>query len=152
MKFLVLVAIIVFIAAQITRLRPSARDSQLQALRLAAGHAGLLVKFWSARNSGYTHRELPESGFMYILPWVIGYSSFSRWGIWVSSEGHTRVLAGKPPQVAMEWLSAFQHQFPLGWALLESGEAGLSVLWQERGTEKDVKDLAAAMNLLKDSL
>lgn len=152
MKWLILVAVVAFIAAQIVRMRPSARDKQLQVLRQAAARAGLLVRFWTARSSGYTVRGLPDSGFCYTLGWQRGDVSHGRWAVWLSVEGDRRKLSGTPPEIALEWLAAFQRQFPASWALLESTDAGLSVLWQERGTEKDIQGLAEALRLLEKTL
>lgn len=152
MKWLVLIAILAFIASQITRLRPSARDAQLQKLRQSASRSGLLVRFWTLRSSGLSLRKLPESGFVYILPWPHGSPVPSRWALYLSEQGECSAQAGSPPGVAYDWLNAFQQQFPAGWALLESAEGGVSVLWQERGTEKDIEALAAAMRLLLKSL
>ncbi len=152
MKWLILIAVVAFIAAQITRLRPSARDGQLQRLRKKAAEEGLLVRFWSSRNSGYIARGLPETGFSYSLPWPHADTAFTRWAVWLGVEGDKKILAGKPPDVALEWLDAFQKQFPAGWALLESTESGLAVLWQERGNEKNIEDLSAALRLLSKSI
>ena len=152
MKWLVLIAIVAFIASQITRLRPSARDAQLQKLRQSATRSGLLVRFWTLRSSGLSLRKLPESGFVYILPWSRGSVVSPRWALYLSEQGECSSLAGSPPGVAHDWLNAFQQQFPAAWALLESTDVGLSVLWQERGTEKDIEDLASAMKLLLKSL
>jgi hypothetical protein len=151
-RWLVLAAILLFIVAQMTRLRPSKRDQQLQALRAAAGRAGLSVRFWASRTSGYKLRQLPESGYIYILPWPLPHSVSVRWALWLDADGSTSTLAGEPPAVARDWLVAFRQRFPDGWALLETGEAGLCVLWQERGDVLDVEHLAQALDLLRKSL
>lgn len=152
MRWLLLVFIALFVFGQLTRLRPSQRDQQLQTLRAAAAQAGLLVRFWTARNSGYTYRHLPASGFLYSLPWPPKTAAPQHWGLWLSADGETVVLAGDPPSVAHDWLRSFRQRFPDAWVLLECADAGLGVLWQERGTDADVKSLAAALDLLRKSL
>lgn len=152
LRWLFIAVVAFFILGQVTRLRPSKRDQQLQALRAAAAQAGLSVRFWTSRNSGYQYRQLPASGFLYSLPWLSHGDVPSRWAVWVSETGEMVTLAGSPPELAKGWLASFRQRFPDGWALLECTQPGLGVLWQERGTEEDVKSLAAALDLLRKSL
>ena len=131
MRWLVLIAILLFIAGQLTRLRPSSRDKQLQALRQAATRAGLHVAFWTARNSGYTLRQLPASGFMYQLAWPPKSAVPPGWAIWVSAEGEFIALESPVPAEARAALQGFRERFADGWALFECTEQGLRLLWQE---------------------
>lgn len=152
MRWLFVLIIAGFIVGQIARLRPSRRDQQLQLLRAAAAQSGLSVRFWTARNSGYQHRHLPDSGFLYSLPWLSHANSPANWALWVSEHGEITTLSGSPPALARDWLASFRVRFPDGWALLECSQSGLGILWQERGSEADVKSLAAALDLLRKSM
>ena len=153
MRWIILIAIILFIAAQITRLRPSKRDQQLQSLRKAASHAGFIVRFWTARNSGYIYRGLPESAFIYLLPWqpeIIHTTDI--WALWVNANGEMVNIAGQPPDLARQWLVSFRERFPDAWALLECNSTGLGLLWQERGDANDIQNIADALDLLRKNL
>lgn len=152
MRWLVLVAILLFIFSQLTRLRPSKRDQQLQGLRKAASRAGLVVRFWTARNSGYRLRQLPESGFVYLLPRLPQRDPEKPWALWLHADGGTQVLVGQPPELASQWLDAFRNRFTDAWALLECNDAGISLLWQERGEPDDVQNIADALQLLRQNL
>lgn len=152
LRWLFIAVIAFFIVGQLTRLRPSKRDQQLQALRATAAQAGLVVRFWTSRNSGYQHRQLPTSGFLYSLPWLSHGDTPQHWAVWVSEAGDMVTLAGNPPSLAQEWLTSFRQRFPDGWALLECTQTGLGVLWQERGNADDVRSLASALGLLRKSL
>lgn len=153
MRWLVLVAILLFVFAQITRLRPSKRDKQLQELRKTAARAGLVVRFWTLRNSGYTHRQLPESGFIYLMPWPPKHVHTSPpWGLWMNASGDILGLAGQPPDLARQWVSSFRERFTDAWALLECNDAGVGLLWQERGEPSDVQNIADALDLLRKNL
>ncbi|MBK8288122.1 MAG: hypothetical protein IPK95_05330 [Cellvibrionales bacterium] len=153
MRWLVLIAILVFVFAQITRMRPSRRDQQLQALRKAASVAGLTVRFWTSRNSGYSHRQLPESGFMYILPWPLKHDHAApAWALWVNSHGEVLNIAGQPPELAQQYLASFRERFADAWGLLECNNAGVCLLWEERGEPADVQDIADALDLLRKNL
>jgi hypothetical protein len=150
MLWLVLMIVFLFVFKQISRLRLSKRDRQLQALREAATHAGLLVRFWTLRASGYRLCGLPESGFSYVLRWPPKYTPAEYWGLWLSATGEIQKLAGTPSVLAYEWLESFHLRFAGGWALLDISDAGIALLWQERGTKEDVADLAVALdNLMK---
>jgi hypothetical protein len=153
MRWLVLVAILLFVFAQITRLRPSRRDQQLQVLRNAATRAGLVVRFWTMRNSGYSHRQLPESGFIYLLPWPSRrILTTPSWALWVNANGEMLILDGQPPDLARQWVSSFRERFTDAWALLECNDAGVGLLWQERGEPSDVQNIADALDLLRKNL
>lgn len=151
-RWLVLFAVFAFVFSQISRLRPSKRDRQLQALRKAATNAGLLVRFWTARKSGYSFRQLPESGFVYQLPWIANRHSPVSWAIWIGADGRISNLAGHPPDLAEQWLFSFRDRFPDAWALLESNDSGINLLWQERGEPDDVQNIADGMSLLRKNL
>lgn len=152
MRWLILAAILLFIVAQLTRLRPSQRDKQLEDLRKAAGRAGLSVRFWTLRNSGYSQRQLPESGYLYLLPWPAKYVPSGKWALWINASGETMVLAGQPPDLSRQWLDSFRHRFADAWALLECNDSGIGLVWQERGQSEDVQNIADAMLLLRDNL
>jgi hypothetical protein len=152
MRWLVLIAILAFVFSQLTRLRPSKRDQQLQALRKAAANAGLLVRFWTARNSGYTNRQLPDSGFIYQLPWMAHRHAPVNWAIWIAVDGSLSNLAGNPPELAERWLFSFRDRFADAWALLECNDSGLNLLWHERGEPDDVQNIADALDLLRKNL
>ncbi|HSC76756.1 MAG TPA: hypothetical protein VLB90_11030 [Pseudomonadales bacterium] len=153
MRWIILVAIIVFVVSQIIHLRPSKRDQQLQALRKAATRAGFVVRFWTLRNSGYDHRQLPESGFMYLLPRQSRHVANSNaWALWISANGEMLNIGGHPPDLARQCLTAFRERFPDAWALLECSDAGLGLLWQERGEPDDVQNIADALDLLRKNL
>ena len=153
MRWIILIAIILFIAAQITRLRPSKRDQQLQSLRKAAAHAGFIVRFWTARNSGYSYRALPESAFIYLLPWQPQTNNTTDvWALWVSANGEMVNIAGQPSDLARQWLVSFRERFPDAWALLECNSTGLGLLWQERGDPGDIQNIADALDLLRKNL
>ena len=152
MRWLILIVIVAFVLGQLMHLKPSARDKELQAMRQLASRKGLQVRFWTLAASGYNRPDIPSSGFMYTLPWPRGFSGFGRWAAWQSAGAGMLALAGKPPAAAEEWLAAFRGHFPGAWALLESGEAGLSVLWPERGGNQGIEDLAASLQLLQKTL
>ncbi len=153
LRWIVLLLIVFFVAGQLAHLRPSRRDKQLQAMRSTAARAGLGVRFWTARSSGYVLRQLPTTAFMYSLPWPNRSQRVQRWALWMQADnGETIVLAGEPPKLAQDWLSAFRQRYPSAWALLECGDNGLGVLWQELGNEQDVQSLAEALDLLQKSL
>lgn len=151
-RIVVIAAILLFVFGQLTRLRPSGRDRQLQALRKAATSAGLSVRFWTARNSGYSQRQLPESGYLYQLPCPKELASREIWALWLDSGGGVLTIAGQPPDLARDWLDAFRNRFSDGWALLECTEAGMGLLWQERGEPDDVQKIADALNRLRQNL
>jgi hypothetical protein len=151
-RWLVLLAILLFVIAQITRLRPSRRDQQLQVLRNTATRAGLVVRFWTLRNSGYSHRQLPESGFIYLLPWPPRHVHPSSWALWVNANGEMLMLDGQVPDLARQWVTSFRERFTDAWALLECNEAGVGLLWQERGEPADVQNIADALDLLRKNL
>ncbi len=152
MRWLILAAILLFIAAQVSRMRPSKRDQQLQALRQVATRAGLTVRFWTARNSGYRLRQLPESGYQYLLPRRLQGDAEPVWALWLDSDGRITPLGGQPPELAYQWLEAFHGRFHEPWALLESCQAGLGLVWQERGTPEDVTNICEALQLLRQNL
>lgn len=152
MRWFVLLVILLFIAVQITRMRPSKRDQQLQGLRKIATHAGLKVNFWTLRNSGYSNRHLPESGFMYCLPAQQNMPPLTKWALWVNANGEILTLAGAPPDLAKQWLVSFREQFPDAWALLDSTPAGIGLLWEERGQPEAVQSIADALDLLRKNL
>src|SRR6478735_361002 len=153
MRWLVLLAILLFVVAQITRMRPSKRDLQLQGLRKAAARAGLVVRFWTVRNSGYSHRQLPESAFIYLQPWSPEYiHNAPAWTLWMNASGEMLSLVGKPPDLARQYLHSFRERFTDAWALLECNHAGLGLLWQERGEPDDVQNIADALDLLRKNL
>lgn len=153
MRWIILIAIILFVVSQIIHLRPSKRDQQLQALRKAATRAGFVVRFWTLRNSGYDHRQLPESGFMYLLPSKSGYVANSKpWALWINADGEMRSVAGQPPDLAQQCLTSFRERFTNAWALLECNDAGLGLLWEERGDVSDVQNIADALDLLRKNL
>lgn len=153
MRWLLLVAILLFIAAQISRLRPSKRDQQLQDLRQAATRAGLLVRFWTQRNSGYQHRQLPESGYQYVLPWPSKDEPVARWAVWQSAAGELFPLGGTAiPDLAGRWLETFRQRFPDAWALLECSDSGIGLLWQERGAAEDINNIADSLVALRENL
>ncbi len=151
-RIVAIAVILLFVFGQLTRLRPSGRDRQLQALRKAATSAGLSVRFWTARNSGYNQRQLPESGYLYQLPCQKGFAHQAIWALWLESGGGVLALAGQPPDLARDWLDAFRLRFPDGWALLECTESGVGLLWQERGEPDDVQKIADALNRLRQNL
>jgi hypothetical protein len=152
MRWFVLLVILLFIAVQITRMRPSKRDQQLRDLRKVAAHAGLTVHFWTLRNSGYSNRHLPESGFVYCLPAQPNTPPLSKWALWINKNGEMLALAGTPPDLAKQWLVSFREQFPDAWALLDSTNAGISLLWEERGQPEGVQNIADALDLLRKNL
>lgn len=151
-RWLLLAFVIAFIVGQVTRLLPSARDRQLAALRAAAAASGVRVRFWTARQSGYTYPRLPESGFLYQLPWPPNREPDARWALWQPADGEGVILSGRPPALAGEWLASFRQRFPDAWALLECSPEGLGLLWLERGTVEDTRSLVQALDLLQKSL
>jgi hypothetical protein len=151
MRWFILLVVVAFVVGQVMRLRPSSRDVQLQKMRQAASRLGLFVRFWTLRASGYTQYGLPESGFMYSLP-LGDARSLNRWVLWMTGAGDVRVLSGTPPDLARDWLQAFRQRHPDSWILLEYSDSALSVLWEEKGGEKAVEDLAGALSLLKKSI
>ena len=153
MRWVILIGIILFVIAQIMRLRPSKRDQQLQSLRKAASHAGFIVRFWTARNSGYSHHNLPESAFIYLLPWQPKVTHTDDvWALWINAKGEMVNLAGQPPDLAQQWLVSFRERFPDAWALLECNATGMGLLWQERGDANDIQNIADALDLLRKNL
>ena len=153
MRWIILIGIILFVVAQIARLRPSKRDQQLQNLRKAASHAGFIVRFWTARNSGYSHRNLPESAFIYLLPWQPKVTHTADvWAVWINANGEMVNVAGQPPDLAQQWLVSFRERFPDAWALLECNATGMGLLWQERGDANDIQNIADALDLLRKNL
>ncbi len=153
MRWLVLVAILLFIAAQISRLIPSKRDQQLQDLRQAATRAGLLVRFWTKRNSVYQHRQLPESGYQYVLHFPAKDEPVERWAVWQNTAGELFPLGGTPtPELARRWLETFRERFPDSWAMLECSGSGIGLLWQERGSVEDIHTIADSLGTLRENL
>lgn len=153
MRWIILIAIILFVVSKIIHLRPSKRDQQLQALRKAATRAGFVVRFWTLRNSGYEHRQLPESGFIYLLPRQSrNIPNSNAWALWVSASGEMLNVAGHPPDLARQYLTSFRERFINAWALLECNDAGLGFLWEERGDVSDIQNIADALDLLRKNL
>lgn len=151
-KLLVVAAILLFVGMQVTRMLPSKRDAQLQRLRDCAKQQGLQVSFWTARVQRYQHHQLPASGFQYLLPEPDENDLKPAWALWINSAGETRKLHGQVPQQAFHFASAYQQRFERGWLLLEQRASGLGFVWEERGTEKDVIDLAASVRNLREQL
>ena len=151
-RYVIIIAIVLFVLAQLTRLRPSNRDQQLQALRKAAANAGLAVRFWTARNSGYKQRYLPESGYLYQLPLMPDERPCLPWALWLASSGEMVTLAGQPPELARQWLASFRERFADAWGMLECSGTGMGLLWQERGEPDDVQKIADALTLLRHNL
>lgn len=152
LRWLLLLVVVAFVVGQLMRLRPSARDAQLLLLRQAARAAGLQVRFWTRSSSGYSQRFLPDSGYSYTLPSLRGEAVPGRWAAWISEQGELCDVAGNVPSVAKSWLEAFQQRYPGAWALLESNETGLAVLWPERGEQQAIVDFSEALQLLKKSI
>ena len=153
MRWILLIGILLFVCAQIVRMRPTKRDQQLEGLRKTATRAGLAVRFWTLRNSGYTFRELPESGFVYLLPWPPKHSHDVRhWAVWLGNRGDVVSLAGAVPDLAKQWLISFGSNFTDAWGLLQCNESGIGLLWQERGSPEDVQKIADALDLLRKNI
>lgn len=152
LRWVLLLGIVAFVISQVMRMRPSARDDQLLQLRQTAREAGLQVRFWTRANSGYTQVYLPETGFSYTLPYPRGAEGVARWGLWVSEAGEFRDVVGTVPPLAKSWLESFRQRYPGAWALLESNEAGLSVLWPERGDSQAMGEFVDAIQLLQKSI
>lgn len=151
-KLLVILAILLFIVMQLAKLKPSKRDRQLQRLRDSARREGLQVVFWTASSQRYQHRSLPGSGFQYLLPAQDRDAPQLVWALWIDSQGERSVLAGVPPEQAHHFVVAFQRRYSDGWLLLEQRADGLAALWQERGTEQDVVNLAQGLRVLREQL
>lgn len=151
-RWIILVFVSLFIVAQVMRLQPSRRDRQLQALRQAAARAGLAVRFWTLRNSGYSHRQLPESGFMYYFPWPLQEPPLAVWAVWMNPAGEVFDVSGKSPDLARQWLDSFREKYSGAWALLECSATGMGLLWQERGEPEDVHNIAEALDLLRKNI
>lgn len=153
MRWILLIAILLFVCGQIVRMRPTKRDQQLQVLRKAAMQVGLTVRFWTRRNSGYNYKSLPESGFIYLLPWPPKHHLVvNHWAVWLSAGGDIVTVTGAVPDLAQQWLLSFRTRFADAWALLEYNQSGIALLWQERGGPDDVKNIADALDLLRKNL
>jgi len=148
-RWIVLVFALLFIFSRLTRLQPSSRDKKLQLLRQTAAQMGLAVRFWTLRTSGYQHRQLPESGFMYYFPWPLTEQPKTLWAIWLNKDGEMQNIAGAVPILAEQWLISFRQNFPSKWALLECSATGVGLLWQEHGELDDVKNIAQALDVLR---
>ncbi len=148
-RWVILAFAVLFIISRLARLQPSPRDKKLQLMRQAATQAGLAVRFWTKRNSGYQSRLLPESGFMYYFPWPVSDQPKKHWAIWLDVEGNTHGIAGEVPDLAQKCLYSFQQNFPNSWALLECNAVGMGLLWQECGELDDVNKIAQALDVLR---
>ncbi len=148
-RWIILAFALLFIFSRVTRLQPSHRDKKLQVLRQTATQAGLAVRFWTKRTSGYQARLLPESGFMYYFPWFASERPKSHWAVWLDVEGNTHRVAGEVPDLAQQCLRSFQKNFPESWALLECNAIGMGLLWQEQGEPEDVNNIAQALDVLR---
>ncbi len=151
-RWIVLIFALLFIFSRMTRLQPSSRDKKLQLLRQTAAQAGLAVRFWTLRTSGYQRRQLPESGFMYYFPWPITETPKMLWAVWLNADGELQDVAGKVPVLAQQWLTSFRQNFPDSWALLECSATGMGLLWQECGEPQDVTNIAQALDVLRKNL
>ena len=151
-KVLVVLAILLFVGMQVTRMLPSKRDAQLQRLRECAKREGLQVSYWTARSQRYQHFQFPAAGFEYLLPEPDESDSKASWALWANAAGELRKIHGPVPDQAENFVRAYQQRFNAGWILLEQRGSGLGFVWEERGHEQDVIDLAQSVRNLREQL